>query len=830
MRFSRFFISSRTQRALVGSCAAASLWGVWRVAAAPARRTYVPLPLAKTKVAAKAKTPPKKAPVKAKVAPVVARDGAQVWTQMCASCHGASGQGGKGYKGPLHGDQSVLELARFIAQEMPPDAPKPLPEAEAKNVAGYIYDAFYSPVAQARTAPPRVELSRLTVNQTRNALSDLIASFRKGEALDERTGLSAKYFKTRGDKDAIIERIDPQINFQYGTSTAVAEQDDPYAFKMRWQGSLMAPETGLYEFVLRTEQAGEFYLNDLKTPLIDARIKSGESNEYRGVIWLQGGRRYPLRLEWFKGVTGVDNLEKLKKKPLQAASVALLWQRPHRVDEVIDAAFLSPISTPLVFAPQTIFPPDDRSIGYERGTAVSKAWDDATTQAALETTAYVLENLRELSGVKDDAPDRDERLKKWCRTWLTRAFRRPLSDDEAQFFIERQWKAAPNAEAAIKRVLLLSLKSPRFLYREVAAEKSAKATVQVLASGSDAAQVLAPQIAASNGYDMASRLSFALWDSAPDETLLQAAQKDELKTRAQVLAQAQRMMNDVRAHNKLREFFLQWLKVDAFPDLAKSAEKYPDFNDQIRTDLRASLERELDEIVWSEKSDFRELMLSDKVWLNGRLAKIYGVKLDPNAPFTPVSMDAGRRSGILTHPYLLANLAYVDGTSPIHRGVLIARNVLGRRLNPPPAAFVPLEATLHPKLTTRQRVSLQTSPAACAGCHNLINPLGFSLEKFDAIGRLRAKDNDSWVDASGGYNGRDGKAVKFAGSGDMAKFLANSPEVHAAWVEKLFHHVVKQPVKAYGPQAPAYLLETLRRNNFNMRQQMIESALLAAMA
>lgn len=191
-------------------------------------------------------------------------------------------------------------------------------------------------------------------------------------------------------------------------------------------------------------------------------------------------------------------------------------------------------------------------------------------------------------------------------------------------------------------------------------------------------------------------------------------------------------------------------------------------------------------------------------------------------------MDYGRRAGILTHPYLLASFAYIDNSSPIHRGVLIARNVLGRTLMPPPDAFVPLEANLHPKLTTRQRVAMQTQPAACSSCHNLINPLGFSLENFDATGSLRSRENGSRVDATGGYRSRNGKQAKFSGARDMANFLANNEEVHSAFVEKLFQHTVKQPIKAFGLQALPILRQSFRANQFNIRQQMVESAVLSA--
>ncbi|MDF2440851.1 MAG: hypothetical protein JWN98_1835, partial [Abditibacteriota bacterium] len=708
-------------------------------------------------------------PVNKKAASVGAgRTGSQIYQQLCSSCHGANGEGGKGYKSSLTGELSVGELARFIHEEMPPDAAKKLPMAEAKTVADYIHNAFYSPVAQERNRPARIELSRLTVRQYRNAISDLITSFRKAEPLNTHRGLTGKYFKIRQGGQPILERVDPEINFDFGTSGALREQDDPYQFVMHWQGSVLAPDTGEYEFIVRTEQATMLWVNDMKQPLIDARVKSGNDIEYRGTVFLLGGRRYPLKLEFYKGVAGVNDLQKLKEKPPQKASIALEWKLPKRSSEVIPQRFLFPVPAPEVFVPTTPFPPDDRSIGYERGTSVSKEWAEATTEAAMEAASYIANRLREMSGVPDDAKDRDTRLREFCRRFAERAFRRPLTNEMVEFFIDRQFKNSPNVETAIKRVVLLTLKSPRFLYREVATSTAPTpiGTTPAPQNGNGAAvtqptslttqtpaavvTTVASAAGATDPFDVASRLSFAMWDSLPDEELLKAAAAGKISTREEIVAQAQRMVADQRAWSKMREFLLQWLKVDQYPDLAKSQKRFPGFDEGVASDLRASLEMSLENIVWGEKSDFRELMLTNKFFLNGRLARAYGEILPPNAPFQQVSMDYGRRAGILTHPYLLASFAYIDNSSPIHRGVLIARNMLGRTLMPPPDAFVPLDADLHPKLTTRQRVAMQTKPAACSSCHNLINPLGFSLENFDATGSLRSRENGSRVDASGG--------------------------------------------------------------------------------
>ena len=749
-----------------------------------------------------------KAPLSAKGAAPAQPDGQQVYAQRCASCHGAKGEGSKAYAKALTGDRSVGQLAAYIAKNMPP-GPKKCTGPNAQQVAAYIHEAFYSPLAQARNKPARVELSRLTVRQYRNAITDLIGSFRNGPQPVAERGLHAEYFKSRrmGGEDRVLERNDSEVHFDWGKNAPGPNPDqfELHTFSARWTGSVIAPDTGEYEFVIHTDQATRLWLNDMRKPLIDAWVKSGSDNEFRGSIYLLGGRRYPLRLEFTKATSGVDDTAKLKDKPITNASMSFEWRAPKRALEVVPVRCLMPQNGPELFSVSAAFPPDDRSLGYERGTSVSKAWEEATTEGALETAGYVVGKLRELSGVAEDAPDRPAKLREFCTRFTTRAFRRPLTPELLRTYVEHPFQTAPDPETAVKRCVLMALKSPRFLYRE-------------LDSG-----------AAPDAYDAASRLSFGLWDSVPDAELLKAAAAGELTTPEQVRKQAERMVNDPRARSKAREFFLQWLKVDQYPDLAKDAKRFPGFDQGVAGDLRASFELTLDSIVWSEKSDYRELLTGDKVYLNGRLAKLYGVNLPADAPFQAVSLEPGERAGVLTHPYLLSSFAYIDSSSPIHRGVLIARNMLGRVLQPPPQAFTPLPVDAHPNITTRERVSLQTKPAACAGCHNMINPLGFTLEKFDAIGRLRTLENGHPVDATGTYQPVHGSLVKFAGVRDLARYVAESEESQTAFVEKLFQFLVKQPVRAYGQDAPASLRRAFDEHGCSIREQMVESVTLAAL-
>jgi hypothetical protein len=137
---------------------------------------------------------------------------------------------------------------------------------------------------------------------------------------------------------------------------------------------------------------------------------------------------------------------------------------------------------------------------------------------------------------------------------------------------------------------------------------------------------------------------------------------------------------------------------------------------------------------------------------------------------------------------------------------------------------------LHPDLTTRERVALQTNSKNCQSCHAMINPLGFTLENFDAVGRFRSDEKGKPIDARGAYLTRTGEEIKFSGVRDLAKFLAASEETHTAFVEQLFHNLVKQPVRAFGPQQSAELRKSFAKNNFSIRRLIAEIAVTAALA
>jgi Protein of unknown function (DUF1592)/Protein of unknown function (DUF1588)/PA14 domain/Protein of unknown function (DUF1595)/Cytochrome C oxidase, cbb3-type, subunit III len=737
--------------------------------------------------------------------------GEQLYRKQCASCHGAQGEGAKAFPRPLIGDKPLPELAKLIIKTMPEDKPGTLSTEDAAKVSTFVFDSFYSKEARAKNPPPRIELSRLTVRQYRNAIADLIATFRGLPPKATAHGLHAEYFDSRGfDRNKrVIDRTDSEVNFDFGLAGPEGKTG-VHEFSIRWEGSLVAPETGDYEIILHTDHAARLWVNDANRALVDAWVKSGSDLDHGASIFLLAGRSYTVRAEFSKADQGV---KKDKKGPPVPASVSLRWKRPKGTAEVIPARFLVPVRSPEVFVSSIPFPADDRSLGWERGSAVSKAWDAATTDAALEAAAYVANKLPELAGAKAGDKDRDTKVREFAVKFVERAFRRPLTADQKAVYIDHQFEAAKDPELAIKRVVLLALKSPRFLYKE---------------GGS-----------ATDSFATAERLAFALWDSVPDKELLDVAIAGKLTSRDEVVKQANRMMADSRARAKFREFLFNWLKIDPAPDLAKDAKRYPGFHPAIATDLRTSLELFLDDVVWSDASDFRQLFLADDVYLNNRLAAFYGLgppptsifgaKLGSDPTFQKVKLDAGRRAGVLTHPYLMTGFAYTGTSSPIHRGVFLARGVLGRTFRPPQDAFTPLPEDLHPTLTTRERVALQTKGDNCQACHGMINPLGFTLENFDAVGRYREKENGKPVDATGSYLTRNGDVITLHNARELATFLVGAEEVHAAFADRMFHHLAQQPVQAYGYDALDQLRRSFAANGFNMRKLAVDIAVMAAL-
>ncbi len=715
--------------------------------------------------------------------PVLER-GRAIYESLCISCHGANGSGTTEVPAPIFGDRPTSDLADLVTRTMPDGSPEDCVGDDARAVAEWMQQQFYSPEAQARLNPPRIEFSRLTVSQYRNAIADLGTSFKwKVEPGVER-GLKGDYFASRDFKrdKRMIERTDAVVNFNFGAASPEADKFANDEFSIRWKGSLIPRETGWYEFTVHTENGARLNVNDHETPLIDAWVRSGSETDFSGSRFLLAGRVYPIELEWFKF-----------KEP--TASISLFWKAPHGVKEVIPAASLIPENSPEVLIVESPFPPDDRSAGYERGTSVSKEWDEATTYAATEVADKVFAALPRMI---DEKGDRDEKLRAFAAQFVERAFRRPLTDELRETYVNSQFAAAKSLEEGIRRIVLLALKSPRFLYREP--------------TGTD------------DQFDRASRLSFALLNSIPDPPLLEAAQQGRLADEKQIREQAWRLVNDYRGRARMLEFLRNWMNLERVQEIDKDQTAFPDFTPEFAADMRVSLELMLAQALDADNADFQRLLLTDTIFMNGRMAKFYGVDLPEDAPFQEVKFEPDKRAGIISHPFILSGFAYMQTSSPIHRGVFMSRGILGRGIKPPPIAVAPTAPDLAPNLTTRERVTIQTSPEVCANCHGLINSLGFALENFDSVGRYREVEKEKAIDANGQYLQRNGEFVRFAGARELATFMARSDETQRSFARQLFHHMIQQPILAYGPDSIAELATFFKDHQYNMKHLAVEIA------
>jgi len=729
-----------------------------------------------------------------------APDGAAIYQQQCASCHGGRGEGVAGKSDePLYGKRTVESLTKYIDRYMPEDEPEKCQGEDAAAVAAWIYGAFYSAEARAGQQAPRQQLCRLTNEQYRQTVADLFGSFGGRPGPFTGGGLQARYFnaeKMEQNKEHLVDRVDATVMLDPAILGGVPKLK-PGSFSVTWSGSLFAPESGDYGLRVITENGVRVFLNALpwregreEIPVIDGWVSRGDAPRTEEVrLPLTGGRPYPLRIQYLS-------------YGQKSASLRFEWKPPGGIWELVPATALSKAWAPTLAVPTIGFPPDDSSHGYERGIAVSREWLDAVVRTASELGEFAIEQLHALAGTKAKAPDRADKLRAFCTTFAERAFRRPL-DDSLRASLLKEFDGN-DAETAVRRVVVRVLCSPRFLYP-------------------------VPPAAVADDFTTASKLALALWDSLPDEPLWQAARAGQLRTSAEVEAQARRMLDDPRTRHKLNGFFHHWLAIGGAERIAKDPKTYPGFDERLIADLLASLELFVDDIVWSERSDYRELRLADFFHVNPRMAAFYGLPAVTGEGFTKVTLPAAQRAGVLTHPYLLASLAYYKSSSPIHRGVFLTRNVLGRFLKPPPMAIEFMDDRFDPALTMREKVTQLTSKPACMSCHEVINPLGFSLENFDATGRWRDRDSGKPVDPTGSYTTTRGETVQLGGPRDLATHAAASREASEGFVRQLFQHTAKQPPQGYGPDTLTRLHDSFTADQCHIRNLLARIATTAAM-
>jgi hypothetical protein len=394
----------------------------------------------------------------------------------------------------------------------------------------------------------------------------------------------------------------------------------------------------------------------------------------------------------------------------------------------------------------------------------------------------------------------DAAAKQILASLMRRAYRRPVSaaDVQGPFNLYKKARVEGNFDAGIEMALAGVLVSPQFLFRVE----------------QDPAGVPPNTAYRISDLELASRLSFFVWSSIPDEPLLTVAEAGTLHQPAVLERQVRRMLADPRSRALVDNFAAQWLRLRNLDSITPDMRLFPDFDDNLRQAFRQETELFVESIIREDRSAL-DLLRANYTFLNERLAKHYGIPNVYGTRFRRVALDEDSwRGGLLRQGSILTVTSYATRTSPVLRGKYVLDNFLGVP-PPPPLPDVPAlkDNTVNGRLAVRDRLSEHRTNANCAPCHNMMDPLGLSLEKYDAVGRRRTIEAGAAIDASGGLP--DGS--KFGDVNGLETALLRRPELFVGTLtEKLMTYALGRGVEYYDGPATRAIVRDARAQNFRM--------------
>lgn len=393
-------------------------------------------------------------------------------------------------------------------------------------------------------------------------------------------------------------------------------------------------------------------------------------------------------------------------------------------------------------------------------------------------------------------------------TLMRRAYRRPTTDVDLErpLMLYREARREGDFDAGIEAALAAVLVSPNFLFH-----------IEL-----DPDDVSHGESYRVSDLDLASRLSFFLWSSIPDEELLAAAERGELSQPETLEAQVRRMLADPRSKSLATNFAGQWLHLRNLDSAAPDGRLFPDFDQNLRTALRTETELLFDAMVRDDRSVLY-LLDPGETFLNERLAKHYGVPHVYGDRFRRVAVEPeSMRGGLLRQGSVLTVTSYATRTSPTIRGKWILENLMGTPPSPPPADVPALEdVTVDASLSVRDRLAQHRADAACASCHDLIDPPGLALENFDAVGRWRAEEEGVAIDASGGM--ADGS--EFVGVEGLEQALLARPEPFVtALTEKLLTYALGRGMTPSDAPAVRRIVRSAAADDYRFSTLVLEIA------
>jgi hypothetical protein len=397
-------------------------------------------------------------------------------------------------------------------------------------------------------------------------------------------------------------------------------------------------------------------------------------------------------------------------------------------------------------------------------------FDVETYQGYAElVAAAVASNATQLAPC--DAPTVEASASACMQTFIStfgpRIYRSPLTtaDVDRVLAVFNQGFQGAGYAHGLELAVSAMLQSPRFLYRPELGDATAQ--------GATATAVPL------SGYEIASRLAYAFWNSAPDAELLTAASDGSLSTPAGRDAQLVRLVADPRAHESFRNFLYAWLGLSDLDTVVKDRTAFPTWQDDTPAELKKQADAFFDEVLFGQAG--------------GTLSSMFSLPLGQFAPPTlsDWQQDAATATGVLTLPALLAVHSKATESFPIYRGLLVREQLLCQPLPPPPPAAAANPPQPMPGIPTRERFEQHSVDPACTGCHRLMDPIGFAFENYDAIGRYRTEDRGLAIDPSGALNGTDVDGP-FTGVAELSSILDQSEQVRSCTARQWFRYVMQR--------------------------------------
>jgi hypothetical protein len=455
------------------------------------------------------------------------------------------------------------------------------------------------------------------------------------------------------------------------------------------------------------------------------------------------------------------------------------------------------------FAPDAVTRFDTASGERKVSSALFGDYQEAAEQLA-STVSHDPANLARILPAGLPAADPD-RARAFVSAFGKRVFRRPLTPDETGIYSDLFQRGAAllggdPLVSGVEITVRAMLQSPNFIYR---IESSTEVQGDFIWLSS---------------YEIATRLSYSLWNTMPSDELFAAADARELETADGVARWAGRMASNPAADGTIRTFHEQLLRVASFGTVLKDTTRFPGYTPAIGAALQKEARMFIDQILVQQGAGIADILTAPFTFVNDQTAPFYGLPAKYGNTMTRVDLDPTQRAGILTQVGFLSTNGGLTQSDPIHRGVSINFNLLCNEVHPPPIMVPPLPAEM-PGQSNRQRIENHTS-ACGAGCHDtVINPVGFAFEHYDAVGAWRDQDNSLPIDAAASFM-LDGNKVTYDGAIEFSKLLAESRQFYDCYAKNWMEYALGR-TPASVEAGSVYRLATTSKGGAPVRELLV---------